>query len=577
MTRTIRGLAAVLAAGLLAAPAPAANALGRDLEPVVLAGASLPSLLGAAPSRIVGFRHQGSAWVQIPVQVDERAVVDFGTVYGTDPMGETFLAYADPGTFTGADPDATFDADDEIALDAADAGDAADGASDPGSVASGTRLEITLANPVTTAEAFVYLFLSDGSLDPAAGRAPIGYVFDLLSGDYKTTYDRNSGPNPEDSSVTTAAYSVHFSDRWIRDGTSITAGGASGADILDRHAFRFAPRDCARTEDTFSNGEGAFIVNRAGPVRALRGYVGANSGVTTYRVHRFYARLETIETVLRVHRIPGALDYFDHSAAASGMTYTDDTDPAGVTIDGVPDAVTPGPLAWEQVSGAQGTMAAVRRIETDIAGLTATSFYSDDANPATPSCTGDGVEYGAHGSWIDQAIPNTDPAVPDPLNHVVFRIAIAYGAPGLGNAFAQALATQVDAPLVVGVGAPPTCPDGDGDGWAAATCDPGGDCDDADAAVHPGAADVCNLLDDDCDGTADDPACDRFSVDGDGIVDGTELAWIGRSFGLCSANSAGEWWGPVDYDGSGCIDGDDLAVVANLWALPCRAGILQCP
>ena len=31
-----------------------------------------------------------------------------------------------------------------------------------------------------------------------------------------------------------------------------------------------------------------------------------------------------------------------------------------------------------------------------------------------------------------------------------------------------------------------------------------GDCDDADPAIHPGAADVCNGLDDDCDGVADE-------------------------------------------------------------------------
>lgn len=45
------------------------------------------------------------------------------------------------------------------------------------------------------------------------------------------------------------------------------------------------------------------------------------------------------------------------------------------------------------------------------------------------------------------------------------------------------------------------CPDADGDGWT--TC--AGDCNDANANVHPGHAEVCgNSLDDDCDGTVNE-------------------------------------------------------------------------
>ncbi len=79
--------------------------------------------------------------------------------------------------------------------------------------------------------------------------------------------------------------------------------------------------------------------------------------------------------------------------------------------------------------------------------------------------------------------------------------------------------------------------DADGDGIGAgeplASCDapPGGpwatvagDCDDADAAVHPGAAERCNGEDDDCDGLTDDPpvsdgAAVYRDADGDGFGD----------------------------------------------------------
>jgi len=70
-------------------------------------------------------------------------------------------------------------------------------------------------------------------------------------------------------------------------------------------------------------------------------------------------------------------------------------------------------------------------------------------------------------------------------------------------------------------------PDLDGDGFGDAagpvtTCDydlplvdAGGDCDDTDAAVHPDADDVCNDIDDDCDGEVDEAKWYR-DADGDG-------------------------------------------------------------
>ena len=43
------------------------------------------------------------------------------------------------------------------------------------------------------------------------------------------------------------------------------------------------------------------------------------------------------------------------------------------------------------------------------------------------------------------------------------------------------------------------CDDADGDGYADVNCD-GTDCDDTDPDVHPGAADPCDGVDQDCDG-----------------------------------------------------------------------------
>lgn len=54
--------------------------------------------------------------------------------------------------------------------------------------------------------------------------------------------------------------------------------------------------------------------------------------------------------------------------------------------------------------------------------------------------------------------------------------------------------------------------DADGDEWT--VCD--GDCDDADAAVFPGAAEQCNSKDDDCNGKIDEVCWDTALWD-DGV------------------------------------------------------------
>jgi hypothetical protein len=45
------------------------------------------------------------------------------------------------------------------------------------------------------------------------------------------------------------------------------------------------------------------------------------------------------------------MESYDYSPAAIGMAYRNSLNPDGVTIDGVPDSMTPGEVSWEQVSG----------------------------------------------------------------------------------------------------------------------------------------------------------------------------------------------------------------------------------
>ena len=133
---------------------------------MVFTGAQLPSLLGATPDRIVAFKYTRPnatpTWTQVPVQVDQRKVVDFGqypgsnttagvsgTVYGTTPIGVTALQYADPNTFVGADSDPNFDADDELVFMSTDGGGVpvANDKTEPAGVVPGSGLQSRVAEP----------------------------------------------------------------------------------------------------------------------------------------------------------------------------------------------------------------------------------------------------------------------------------------------------------------------------------------------------------------------------------------------------------------------------------------------
>jgi MYXO-CTERM domain-containing protein len=109
--------------------------------------------------------------------------------------------------------------------------------------------------------------------------------------------------------------------------------------------------------------------------------------------------------------------------------------------------------------------------------------------------------------------------------------------------------------------------DRDGDGHP----DAGGDCDDLDPAVHPGAAEACNGLDDDCDGDVPD---DEQDGDGDGYApcegdcdDGDHLRSPGRVEVACNGldDDCDGQQPDADLDGDGdglsacdgdCDDGD---------------------
>ena len=114
------------------------------------------------------------------------------------------------------------------------------------------------------------------------------------------------------------------------------------------------------------------------------------------------------------------------------------------------------------------------------------------------------------------------------------------------------------------------CDDDDKDGYDAASCG-GDDCDDTNAKVSPAATEVCNDVDDDCDGTADDSAADAGTwytdsdADGYGTGRGTtscdQPAKTAEVGGDCDDSEGDTYPGATDawYDGvdSDCGGEDD--------------------
>ncbi len=403
----------LLAAAATPAVASASVASSRAGDPIIATGARVSALLGASPQRIVAYRYAAKRLQQVPLQVDERKLFDVGNAYlPVLPSGEQTLVYADAAMSAGADDDPGFDSNDEIALLGSSVG-----GKPPSNVALPSALRgrphqwIKVRDPISGESGYLLLGVARTGIkiDQAAGSHPLAYKFALASGQPYSSYRRAQGPNPESSSLTTPLYSLAFSDRWIKDRLNIRAKDATGVDILDMHKSMISASSCGRSERTFSDGEGAFLTNRVGPVRAIRDFIGANSGPYSERREIMYPGREDVETFLRVHAIGTVVDFLDYSAAASGMTYRNSLNSAGVTVDGRPDVLAPGLPSWSQVSGNQGTLTVSYSHQTNIVGLPMTGYYVDSATPTDPQCTGDSASYAASGAAVTSGMTTTEP------------------------------------------------------------------------------------------------------------------------------------------------------------------------
>ena len=440
-----------IVAGLAVACTRFGATVARPEEPVVLDGSALPKLIGTAPQHVVGFSWDGKKWVQIPTQVDQRDWVNQGQIlnrptsaYAKLPDNSPYrvLVYTNPATpspgyswtptYTGVAGHSGLGADDEVSFLSNDSGQLAPaGTAAPAGVDASSLEQVKLNDALVANDfGYVYLFSSPTLTGGGAGTDGVQYTFSLDSGAYEATYHMGAGanapnnsilPNPEHSTVVTPSYALSFGDRWLNDGLTMTTGGASGANILERGRVQLVPSTCGRSEDTFDNVipsspyEAGYIVNLSGPVRAIRSSMGANSGQYTETTDIYYPQRQDTTVDLRVHLIPGAMVFDDLVTGTTGLTYSDSNTPGGVPIDGKPDAVSSAPATWQMVSGAQGSLVTTQSLVSDIPGLVR-STYELDQSPASPApCTGDGSAWGQNGAAVvgpgGGNLPCTDPTI----------------------------------------------------------------------------------------------------------------------------------------------------------------------
>ena len=470
--------------------------LFRPEDPVVMQASNLPKLLGADPTRVVAFAWNGTSWAQVPVQVDQRDLVNPGQIYNRPaaswaklPGGAPYniLVYTPPPsspgytsypTYTPPDSNPSVDADDEISFLGADLGIAAPAGSDPSGVTAASREVVHATDPFAPeTDGYLYLYTST-SLTGGACTSGVQYTFSLDSGDYKTTYRMGSasnppnklpGPNPEHSTIVTPTYRQTYADRWLNDGLTIVGQGANGADLLDRAIYP-VPAGCGRNEDTYDNAvpaspySGAFVVNVSGPVRAIRSHIGANSFTYAVQTEFFYPNREDTVIELRGHAgLPAFASYDDFTTDLPGMTYSDAVN-TNVPIDGVPDTITPtnlttplpgGAAPWQLVKGPAGSLVTARTLVTSVVGARVSTYFKDQ-KPASPvPCTGDATAWGDSGGLIlapqGQSFPNTDPTLGANPHSFTFARYRYPGGPTVAPNRAAALAARAVQPIQVTV------------------------------------------------------------------------------------------------------------------------------
>ena len=394
---------------------------------------------GADVSKITGWRWNGTAFVEVPFQVDQvftryldnsasgfavYSGEDQHTTYQFDREGFRYTqgtCVATPDSPTATDPVKGLDTDDELAFMAADTGPQAPSTAKRPHGTTAVH-EVAVLDPLTQKTNYLYVMLGK----KPSFNADNGYVhyqrdanadqFALSQSSYEDYGNAAVGPycdaagnvighgrrRPIDTAtITTNRYTYRYDGRWLMTDIRVSADGGQtyGPDLVDRWKARAFQQDresktpcCGyEEEDTHWGGSSTLLGERSGPVRTIRETWGADSGTNVVRRETFYRSEMTMKTWLRVHVIP-PLDgiYAQWDFNAGRMTkFRNPQQPDGVAVDGKNDEAfgnLDDPCNRKYDANDTGTLTQTyRSAYNKLGGCTITKPYHQSADLADPT------------------------------------------------------------------------------------------------------------------------------------------------------------------------------------------------
>ena len=383
--------------------------ISRTQDPVVISGTHLAAFHNVPLNELHLYAYMQEQWQPIPFQIDE---VTAAGVYTTTEDG-------------------LLDDNDELVFMAQDVGHM-----------------VTATNWITDTDARSYPRYALTVTDPLV-TGTVGYVYL-----YRSTTLTNSAAtyltwDSMAQRMTAVSYTLALDTATFLGLAEFTLP-PHPADLLDRQKIRVAVNNPFPLPDVVLTEEDAvdlleipttITLPVVGPIRAVGG--NASSRFAFYG-NRVQIQLDIPISQVEIP-IPGAtidsvrvsLDLNNPTTTGfTPTTYYDSNTPAGVSVDGINDAVsTTPPVDWYQVAGQTGGMVVVQTLET---ADTVSHYYKDDST-VDPDDTGDGQSFADVGVFIEKSGST--------LGDLSLSQTIYVLPPGTGN-IGQETQTQLNTPLV---------------------------------------------------------------------------------------------------------------------------------